>query len=72
MLIIGGAIALVVGIVLAIIGNNKNGDMVAVAKDLLEGGNGKPGNTLLYIGIALAVIGAAVAIYAFLKKKKAQ
>lgn len=71
-MIICGVIALIAGVVLAILGNNKNGDEIAKLEWALKGKSGGPGDLMLYIGIALAVIGVIVVVCAFLKKKKAQ
>ncbi len=63
--------AMLVGIVLAIIGFNKNSDPMACAKDLLNGGSGHPGTIWIIIGVVAIVAGAVLLFIDFKKNKKA-
>ncbi len=61
--------AMLVGIVLAIVGVNKNSDPMAVAKNLMNGGNGKPGTLFIIIGV-VAIVAGAVLLFLDIKKNK--
>lgn len=61
--------AMLVGIVLAIVGINKNSDPMAVAKNLMNGGNGKPGTLFIIIGV-VAIVAGAVLLFLDIKKNK--
>lgn len=69
-MIILGIIALIAGIASAIYGNAQNNDLEAQLKSALEDGTTNPGDTFLYIGIAVAVVGAILLIVGISKHKK--
>ena len=63
--------AMLVGIVLAFIGFNKNSDPMACAKDLMNGGTGKPGTIFIIIGVVAIVAGGVLLFLDYKKNKKA-
>ncbi|MBO4467674.1 MAG: DUF3185 family protein [Clostridia bacterium] len=69
-MIIIGAIMMVVGVALAIYGNSLNNDVGSQLQSVLESGKTNPGNTFLYIGIALGVVGLILLIAGLVKKSK--
>ena len=65
-----GIIAIIVGVVLAIIGNEQNNDLGAQFESFLSSGSTNPGDTFLYIGIAVAVVGLILLIVGITQKNK--
>lgn len=62
--------SMIAGIILAIIGFNKNNDPMAVAKSALSGGSTTPGTIWIIIGVAAIIAGAVILFLDFKKNKK--
>ena len=69
-MIVLGVLALIAGVAMALIGNAQNNSISAQLGSLLNNGTANPGNTLLYIGIAVAVVGVILLIAGIAKKKR--
>ena len=67
-----GIFALILGVVLAVMGRAQNNDMEAQLESLFDNGTANPGDTFLYIGIAVAVVGLILLIVGLSKKKNNQ
>ena len=61
--------AMIAGIVLAIIGFNKNSDPMAVAENVMSGGGTSPGTIWIIIGV-VAILAGAVLLFLEIKKNK--
>ena len=68
--LISGIILLIVGVILAIIGNSMNNDLATKLTSVLSGGSSNPGTPLIVIGIILIVIGIVLLVMHFISKKK--
>jgi len=66
-----GILALIAGIACAVYGNSLNNDLGAQLESLLSKGSSNPGDTFLYIGIAVAVVGLILLIVGSKKRNKA-
>lgn len=69
-MVIIGIIALIAGVGLAIYGNSLNNNVEAQIESLFSAGQVNPGNTWLYIGIAVGVIGLILLVVGISKSKK--
>jgi 3-oxoacyl-[acyl-carrier-protein] synthase III len=69
-MIVLGVLALIAGVAMALIGNAQNNSISAQLGSLLNNGTANPGNTLLFIGIAVAVVGVILLIAGVVKKKR--
>ena len=63
-------VAMLVGIVLAIIGFNKNGDPMAIAESVMNGGSANPGTMWIILGIAALAAGVVLLVIDLKKNKK--
>lgn len=61
--------AMIAGIVLAIIGFNKNSDPMAIAESVLNGGSATPGTIWIVIGVVAILAGGAL-LFIDIKKNK--
>ena len=59
-----------IGVALAVMGNAQNNDMEAQLESIFSNGTSNPGDTFLYIGIAVAVVGLILLIVGLTKNKK--
>ena len=65
-----GVIMLIGGIISAVFGNMQNNSLESQFNSFMSSGKVNPGDTFLYIGIAVAVIGLIFLIIGAVKKKK--
>ena len=64
-----GIIALIAGIASTLYGNAQNNSIEAQFESFLSSGTTNPGNTFVYVGIVLAIVGIVLIIASFMKKK---
>ena len=64
-----GILSLIAGVAMAIYGNNLNSSFEAQLSSFFNNGTVNPGNTFLYGGIALAVVGCILLIVGLTQKK---
>lgn len=65
-----GVVALIVGIALAAYGNSLNNDWEAQLASLWNNGTTNPGDTWLYLGLAVAVVGLVLTVLGIMNKSK--
>jgi len=63
-------VAMIAGIVLAIIGFNKNSDPMAIAENVLKGGSANPGTIWIILGVVAILAGVVLLVLDIKKAKK--
>ena len=65
-----GIISLILGVISIVYGNSQNNDVEAQLESMFSNGTTNPGDTFLYVGIALAVLGLILLFVGMSKKDK--
>jgi len=69
-MILFSIVLVILGIIAAISGNSLNNDLEAVAKNLWNGGSGKPGTAWIAIGVLAIIAGVGLFAYALYADEK--
>lgn len=67
--LISGIVMIIGGFVSIILGNNTNNDFESQFNSFWEYGQTNPGDTWIYVGICLIVIGVILVIYGFISNR---